>query len=149
MVDVVTRTLIRRPRAEVAGYAGDPDNASRWYVNIRSARREDPGPLAVGSRIAFTARFLGRDLSYTYEIAELIPDEKLVMRTSQGPFPMQTSYQWTDADGGTLMTLRNTGKPSGFSRMAGPVMALMMKRAMRKDLQKLKAQLEVPQPQIE
>ncbi|MDQ0819826.1 uncharacterized protein YndB with AHSA1/START domain [Arthrobacter sp. V4I6] len=149
MVDVVTRILIRRPRAEVADFAGDPDNASQWYVNIHATQREDSGPLVVGSRIAFTARFLARDLSYTYEIVELVPGERLVMRTSQGPFPMQTAYQWTDADGATLMTLRNTDKPSGFSRMAGPVMALLMRRAMRKDLQRLKAQLEARQPQIE
>jgi len=147
MVDVVTRILIHRPRADVADFAGDPDNASQWYVNIRSSRREDSGPLTAGSKIAFIASFLGRNLSYTYEVVELIPGEKLVMRTSQGPFPMQTAYQWTDADSGTLMSLRNTGQPSGFSRLTGPVMALMMGRAMRKDLQKLKGILEAPRSQ--
>jgi uncharacterized membrane protein len=147
MVDVEARILIRRPRAEVADYAGNPENAPKWYVNIDSAWRQDSGAATVGSKVSFTARFLGRDLTYTYEIVELIPGEKLVMRTSEGPFPMRTAYQWTDADSGTLMTLRNTGQPSGFSRLAAPVMALMMKRAMQKDLQKLKGLLEAPQPQ--
>jgi hypothetical protein len=41
------------------------------------------------------ARFLGRRLEYTYEVIELVPGERLVMRTQQGPFPMETSYAWT------------------------------------------------------
>jgi uncharacterized protein YndB with AHSA1/START domain len=90
MVDVEARILIRRPRAEVASYAADPDNAPQWYVNIDSAQRQDSGALTVGSQVAFTARFLGRALTYTYEVVELIPGERLVMRTSEGPFPMLT-----------------------------------------------------------
>jgi hypothetical protein len=40
------------------------------------------------------------------------------------------------------MTLRNRGEPAGFSRLAGPLMAGAMRRANRKDLQRLKAILE-------
>lgn len=64
------------------------------------------------------------------------------MRTSQGPFPMQTTYTWRDSGGGTLMTLRNNGQPRGFSVAAGALMAPMMRRAMRKDLVKLKEIME-------
>ena len=144
MVNVQTEILIRRPREIVARYASDPDNAPAWYVNIRSAQWQTPRPLAVGSRVAFTARFLGRNLDYIYEISELVPGYKLTMRTSQGPFPMRTSYSWSDENGATLMTLRNTGEPSGFSALAGIFMAPMMRRAMRKDLANLKKILEAP-----
>jgi hypothetical protein len=88
------------------------------------------------------AKFLGRELNYTYEFVEYVPGEKLVMRTDQGPFPMQTTYTWTDDAGGTRMTLGNSGRPSGFSRLAGLVMEPMMRRENRKDLQRLKAILE-------
>lgn len=143
MVDVQTETVIGRPRAEVAGYAADPGNAPEWYSNIKSVRWETPPPLTVGSRLAFVADFLGRTLEYTYEFTELVPGSSLTMRTAQGPFPMQTTYAWQDAgDGATRMTLRNTGSPAGFSRLAGLVMAPMMRRAMRKDLARLKRLLE-------
>ena len=142
MVNVQTEILISRPRAEVAEYAADPDNAPRWYVNIHKSQRLTTGPVAPGSKVAFTAKFLGRELNYTYEFVEYIPGEKLVMRTAQGPFPMQTTYTWSDAEGGTRMTLGNTGKPSGFSKLAGLFMAPMIRRETRKDLQKLKTILE-------
>jgi hypothetical protein len=64
------------------------------------------------------------------------------MRTAQGPFPMQTTYAWEPADGGTQMTLRNNGSPTGFARVAAPVMELAMRRAMTKDLLALKRRLE-------
>lgn len=142
-VDVQTEVTIERPRAEVARYAADPDNVPSWYENIESVAWVTEKPVAVGSRIAFVARFLGRRLSYTYEVTAYDPGEQLVMRTTEGPFPMETSYRWEDAPGGgTLMSLRNRGEPAGFSKVASPFMAVAMRRANRKDLALLKRILE-------
>jgi uncharacterized membrane protein len=141
-VDVVTDTVIDRPIDVVAAYASDPTNAPAWYANIDSVEWETEPPMTVGSRVAFVARFLGRRLLYTYEIAELISGERLVMRTAEGPFPMETTYTWHATGAGTAMTLRNRGEPSGFSRLAAPFMAAAMRRANRKDLAVLKAILE-------
>ena len=142
-VEVQTEVEIDRPRGEVAAYASDPDNATAWYENIKSVEWKSPKPLSVGSRIDFVAQFLGRRLAYTYEVLELVPAERFVMSTAKGPFPMETTYTWQDTPtGGTKMVLRNRGEPSGFSRVAAPMMAGAMRRANRKDLASLKALLE-------
>jgi hypothetical protein len=142
-VDVKTEIEIARPRQEVAAYAADPDNATAWYRNIRKVDWETTPPLAVGTRLAFVAQFLGRELAYTYEVREHVPGERFVMSTSQGPFPMETTYTWEDTpDGGTRMTLRNRGEPSGFGKVTAPVMASAMRRANGKDLRQLKELLE-------
>jgi hypothetical protein len=142
-VDVVTEIEIDRSRLEVAAFASDPGNAPAWYENIQSAEWRSPPPLAIGSRVAFVAQFLGRRLEYTYEVRELVPGERLVMSTSDGPFAMETTYEWADdGAGGTRMTLRNRGEPSGFAGVAAPLLAGAMRRANRKDLVRLKALLE-------
>ena len=142
-VDVSTEIVIDRPRAAVAEFAADPDKAPEWYVNIKSVEWRTPPPLSLGSRLAFVAQFLGKKLAYVYEIVELTPGARLVMRTADGPFPMETTYTWEDAgEGKTRMSLRNRGQPSGFGKLVGPVMAAAMRRANRKDLARLKALLE-------
>ena len=141
-VDVRTEIEIARPPAEVAAFAADPDNATAWYRNIEFVEWETPRPVAVGSRVAFVARFLGRRLAYTYEITELDAG-RLVMSTAQGPFPMETTYAWRAAGPErTHMTLRNRGTPSGFPRLLAPLMAPAMRRANTKDLRTLKQLLE-------
>ena len=143
MVDVSTQTEIQRARADVAAYASDPDNATAWYVKITAVEWKTPKPLQVGSRLAFVAQFLGRTLEYTYEVKEMVPGERFVMATAEGPFPMETTYTWEDTpSGGTRMTLRNRGEPTGFSKLVAPVMATAMQRANTKDLRQLKAILE-------
>jgi uncharacterized membrane protein len=147
-VDVLTEIEIARPRADVAAYAADPLNAPQWYENIESVEWRTEPPLAVGSRLAFVARFLGRRLAYTYEVAALVPGERFVMRTAEGPFPMETTYAWQDAgDGATRMTLRNRGEPAGFAKLGAPMIAAAMRRANGKDLERLKTILESAGPQ--
>jgi hypothetical protein len=142
-VDVLSEIVIDRPRQDVARFAGDPTRAPEWYVNIKAVEWQTPPPVAVGSRMAFVARFLGRRLAYTYEVVELVPDERLVMRTTEGPFPMETTYTWQDAGAGhTRMTLRNRGEPSGFGKLMAPFMVGAMRRANEKDLLRLKSLLE-------
>ena len=141
-VDVSTQTIIDRPCDQVAAFAANPDNAPAWYVNIKSVEWKSPPPLRPGSRVAFIAKFLGRKIEYTYEFSEVSSD-RVVMRTAEGPFPMETTYLWESLpNDATRMTLRNRGTPSGFSKFVAPFLSAAMRRANRKDLARLKALLE-------
>lgn len=147
VLDVTVTTTVARPREAVSAFAGDPGNAPAWYAAIASVEWQTPPPLAVGSRLAFVARFLGRTLRYTYEVLELVPGRRLVMATSAGPFPMETTYEWADAPGGgTVMSLRNRGRPAGFPALLAPLTAVAVRRATRGDLARLTRLLEAGGP---
>jgi catechol 2,3-dioxygenase-like lactoylglutathione lyase family enzyme len=142
-VDVRTEVEINRSRSEVAAYAADPDKATAWYENIESVDWKTARPLAVGSQVAFVATFLGRRLAYTYVIKDFAPGVRLVMSTADGPFAMETTYNWEDTPrGSTRMILRDRGEQTGFSKIAAPIMAKAMRRANRKDPQRIKKILE-------
>jgi uncharacterized membrane protein len=142
-VDVTTSIVIGRPRLEVFAFAADLDRTASWYRNITSVRWLTRKPLAIGSRVAFAANFLGRQLTYTYEVRDLVPGERLVMATQDGPFAMETTYAWEGmAEGETRMTLRNRGEPSRFANVTAPVMVRAIRRANRKDLEQLKRLIE-------
>lgn len=143
MIEVITEIQIEAPLEKVFAYSANPDNAPSWYVNIKSVAWQTPKPIQIGTRVAFMAKFLGQKLFYVYEFIELIPDKKLIMRTSEGPFPMETTYIWEPVnDHTTRMILKNRGVPKGFSKLLSPSMKAMMKRANEKDLKKLKSILE-------
>lgn len=84
-VGVVSEIEIARPRAEVAVYASDPDNATSWYRNIKRVVWVTPQPLRIGSKLDFVAQFLGGTIAYTYEVKEMTPRERFVMATRRVP----------------------------------------------------------------
>lgn len=142
-VDVTNEIVIKRPPGIVSAYVSDPANAPTWHEHIKSAGWTSEPVAHVGARLAFVAEFLGRRLEYTYEIVEFTPGEKLVMRSVEGPFPMETVYAFEETrDGQTRMTLRNHGEPSGFSKLMTPMIVTAMRSANEKDLAKLKEILE-------
>ena len=142
-VDVLSQIVIQRARAEVAAYAADPARAPEWFANIDEIEWQTEPPLQVGSRVAFVSHATRQRLSYLFEVSEYVPDERLVMRTQEGSFPMETTYTWEEhGTGATRMTLRNRGEPSGFLKLVAPLLAPAMRRSIRKDLEQLKRRLE-------
>jgi hypothetical protein len=144
-VDVRSSVVIAQPRAVVAAYASDFANLVSWRTRGGDLEWETEPPAVVGSRLAFTTTLLGRTFRCTCDVELHIPDERLVLGLTGGPFPMETSYWWRDAaSGGTLMELRNRGDVGGWWRLARPALATALRRAGRQDLARLKGVLESP-----
>jgi len=142
-VDVTAEKSIARPRGEVAAFAMDPANDTRWILALDSARVLTDGEARPGMRVERVASFLGRRIEYVNEVTELEPGRRLAMRSVRAPFPMTVIYEFEDEPGGgTLARIRTHGDASGFYRVASPALAAAVRRGLRKDLAALKRLLE-------
>jgi len=133
--DVLTNIEIDRPRSEVSDYVSDPENATEWSQNISKAEWRSPKPLSAGSEFAFEATFMDETSEYTYQVTEYVPGEALVMSSTSGPVPMETSYRFSDTPaGGTKVELRSVAPD--------PDVASALEIDNRQDLARLKSILE-------
>lgn len=113
-----------------------------WIGGIKEAHLVTAEPFGVGSRVERVAKFLGKRVEYVNEVVELEPDARLVMRSVKSPFPMVVTYELVEVGGATEAVIRVQGEPSGFYRLAGPLVSPGVRRAVSGDLRRLKRTLE-------
>ena len=140
-IDTRAVIAVARPREQVAAYLRDPGNDPRWIGGLRSARLVTEPPVGVGSQVERVARFLGRRVEYVNEITELT-GTRLAMRSVRSPFPMRVTYGFDDAGDATEVSVRVEGDASRLYRLADPIMSILVRRSVRRDLRTLKHLLE-------
>ena len=133
--------LIRRPRAAVAQYMFDPHHDADWTTGVVACRPLTNGALRPGSRVERVTKFLGREFTYQYCVTARDGD-RAVDLTVDDPFPMRIRYELADDGSGTLASIRAKGDAGRFFRIAGPLLAHMVRRNIAHDLAALKAHLE-------
>ncbi len=141
-IDVKAEVVINRAREDVASYAMNPDNDPIWIGGIKEARMLTEPPLAQGTQVDRVAKFLGKRIEYVLEVVEHDPKALLAMRSVKVPFPMEVTYEFEEAAGGTLARIRIQGEARGFYKLGGPLMSRAVKRNITKDLKALKGLLE-------
>ena len=144
-MDVTAEIKIGRERGEVATYATDISNDPLWIGGVVEATVLTDGPVRQGTRAARVAKFLGRRIEYVNEVIEYDPGVRLVMKSVTGPFPMTVSYEFEEAEGGTLARIHVRGEAEGFFKLAAPVLGRFVRKSIMRDLETLKALLEMPE----
>jgi uncharacterized membrane protein len=142
MVDVKTEIIINLPKEKVAGYVSDPGNTPRWCSHIKSVEWNQQAPLRAGTKIVFIQGMRGYQ-QYVCEVVEIIPNQKMVMKTRSNNMRMETVVAWQAInENTTCMTVWNRGIPRALSRMITPFMALAIRNTSRRNLKQLKRMLE-------
>ena len=143
MVDVSTEIIINLPKEKVTEFALDPANVPDWCTHIKSVEWDHDAPLRAGAKLVFNEQIMRRPHKQVYEVVEIIPGQKVIMKSQSNGLRMETTVAWQAInENTTCMTLRNRGQPRGFSKLMAPIMARAVRRANRKDLERLKAILE-------
>jgi uncharacterized membrane protein len=144
-IDVTAEATIAAPRHEVATYAMDHRNDPVWIGGVSESELLGESPIVEGSRVRRVASFLGKRIEYVNEVERLEPGSLMVMRSVKGPFPMRVTYGFEDDDGGgTTTRVRVEGDAKPAYRLAQPLMARAVKRAISADVRRLKSELERP-----
>jgi uncharacterized membrane protein len=145
-IDVTARTVIDRPRDQVAAYVTDHRNDPVWIGGISESELLGAGPISEGSRVRRVASFLGKRIEYVNEVVRLEPGSILEMRSVKSPFPMRVTYSFRDTAGGTEASVRVQGEPGGLYRIGGSMMARAVQRSIDRDVATLRRMLETAGP---
>jgi hypothetical protein len=142
-MDVQVEQVIERGREEVARFAMAPENETAWIGGIKESRKVTEGKVGVGTEVERVASFLGKRIEYALKVTEFEPGRIIVMDSVRGPFKMKVTYAFEDApDGGTRVINRVAGESSGFYGLADALMAVQVRRNLRRDLKALKRLME-------
>lgn len=142
MIVIRAEIIIHCRKIRIWEYVSDPDNAPEWNANVQSVEWKTAKPARLGSRIAFTTRFLRRLRTYTYEITEWVPLEYITLKAGNGPFPVRKISFRSLREESARVTLYYSSKASRSSRLFSRFTAWAIRKAARRDLKHLKAILE-------
>jgi len=140
-VDVsVAREIAARPE-QVAAVMFDAEREPDWMRAVSSAGWRD-AELRLGAKAWQKGRFLGKEISWTTEVTEYVPNRLLAMRIEGGPFRGTVTYTVATAASGCKVMIRNEGEPTVFTWMPKALVAAAMRAAMTKDLDRLASLVE-------
>lgn len=144
MVDVSTEIIINLPKEKVVEFASDPRNVPNWCTHIKSVEWNNEAPLRAGAKLVFNEQVMRRRKQHVYEVVEIIPGQKVIMKSHSNGMRMETTVAWQAiSENTTCMTLRNRGVPIAFSKSIAPLLKLAIRKASRRNLKQLKRMLEL------
>jgi uncharacterized protein YndB with AHSA1/START domain len=111
------------PREEAFDYVADLTTAPEWDPGIRSSKQLDEGPTRVGSAFEVVAEFRGKPQTFRYEVLELDPGRRLVIRGESEKAISDDTITFADAGGETVITYGSVLRLKGISRVAEPFLA--------------------------
>jgi uncharacterized protein YndB with AHSA1/START domain len=135
--------ISRRPE-DVFAYATDFSHFPEWQLGVMSARREDDGPLSVGSSASVIRQAGPRKLSRTEEITELDAPRSWTVRGVGGPLIAIAKGAIAPLDGGerSRLTIALEFEAHGIGTSLLPLVTRQARRQLPKNEQRLKKLLE-------
>ncbi len=142
MRSTTTAIVINRPADEVFAYLSNHANAPEWQSAVIEADKVTEGPTAVGTRVRYVGKFLGKRIETTTTVTAYEPPRYFAFRSVAAPFPFEGTFTLEPQDGGTRVVYAAQGEIGGFFKLAEGVVVGMMQRQNQHELQTLKDLLE-------
>jgi carbon monoxide dehydrogenase subunit G len=141
MAEIVESIDISRRPGDVFAYAADFSHFPEWQGGVVSVRRENDGPVAVGSRAIVTRQAGPRELVRTEEITDLNPPRTWTVHGGGGPLIAiaKVTIEPLDAGQRSRVTMALDFKAHGIGRLLLPI---VVRRQARKQLPKNQQRLK-------
>jgi uncharacterized protein YndB with AHSA1/START domain len=144
--DTIWTTHIKANPEAVFAVLGDIQNHSAWSVTTYTATKTSEGPVGVGTTYDSRGWLPGKGKEHLNHvtITEYEPPRKLSFDAVDPDGPVvRSEYVLTAEDGGTRVDRRQAFvRPPGVQGVLWPVLFLLVKRAVQKNLDMFKAVVE-------
>jgi carbon monoxide dehydrogenase subunit G len=128
MVRVTRSFTVSKPAGTVLGYLKDFGNAVDWDPGTQSCRRQDSGPVGVGSTWHNVSLFLGRraELIYRLDVAE--PGHLVFTGTNDGATSTDDIRVTDSGPGSSKVTYQADIQLHGPARLAALAVKIALER---------------------
>lgn len=136
----ISRRIAARPEA-VFGHLTDLGSHRMWNPEIVEISRG--GTLALGDTYDTVSSFMGKRIGTQNLVTQLKPGRELEVKNSSGPLQYLVNYRLTAAGDGTELACRcQVVLASQLFHLAAPVIEMIMKDKLQRDLRTLGAAVE-------
>jgi uncharacterized protein YndB with AHSA1/START domain len=141
---VIVQIEIGRPREVVWEYMENAEHNPEWLRNMKSCRWITDPPVRVGSRYEQVAGFLGKEVRTSFEVTALESGHLITISSLPGSSFALAITREVDPIGADRCHVTETagGDPSGFYRVAEPLMRIIVRRNIARAYRELKELLE-------
>lgn len=138
---------VNRPLEEVWHFISDLENSSQWLDGVSSVETTSEGEIGPGATFTSKYRFDSKSHQVSYVLTTLEPPNRICFRVSGGPHPAFNDLELKPDGDSTkvvyVMEMDVTQRSIGAVFLGlGPIVRLSIMMKLRKDLKKLKKQLE-------
>ncbi len=133
---------IKAPVEKTFAFISDFQNVSKWQSGVSEFSQTPDGPTQVGTRVNTVRTLLGQRMEITAEVLELIPNQKLAIKTISGPIQLHLVHILTPVPGGTKVDVHLELEGGGFFKLAEGALAANMRKEFEAQTQKMKELLE-------
>jgi uncharacterized protein YndB with AHSA1/START domain len=129
---------VPRPVGEVFDYLSDVTKTPQWLARCVKLEQLSPGPLATGSKLAYTYREGGRQGSMEGEAATVDRNRALLFRYWDKMFKVQVGFDFEAAGAGARVRHHIQIEPVSFMmKVVQPLIRMATVKQTAKDIAKL------------
>src|SRR5262245_20629534 len=115
------RIETRLPIAEAFAFLADFSNSPIWDPGTATSKRDDEGPLRVGSSFALGVRMMGAVRPMTYRITGLEPNRRVVLEGFGSGVAATDTMTFEQTPGGTVVDYVADIRLLGWRRLLEPL----------------------------